>query len=122
MSKRSLVKNAGDAEQVKAAERTERRQRQQRTADLREIMATPHGRRFVRHLVLDVCGLQRSSYLNNISGRGSDPVFHEGQRFVGATVYDQVAAVCFEQWLLAEAEAYEAITKQQRHEDSSDAS
>lgn len=120
MSKRPLVKNAGNAEQVKTATRLERERAAQQRADLKALLQRPEFRRFARWLVLDVCGLQRSSYLNNISGRGSDPVFHEGQRFVGNLVYERIAEIDFRQWLLAEAEAYELSQQQQRHEDSSD--
>lgn len=118
-----MVRNAGDPEQVRTAARVERERQARQRADLKALLQRPEFRRWVRQLVLEDCGLQRSSYLNNISGRGSDPVFHEGQRFIGKRIYDQIAEVDFRSWLLAEAEAYELSQQQQPpHEDSDDVS
>lgn len=57
--------------------------------DLRHVMATKRGRRFVRHIIYDVCGLEGISYASH----ANDTAFREGQRKVGSMLQSLVQLV-----------------------------
>ena len=57
--------------------------------DLRHVMATKQGRRFVRHIIYDVCGLEGISYASH----ANDTAFREGQRKVGSMLQSLVQLV-----------------------------
>lgn len=77
MTKQSLVKNAADPDQVKkATEKTESRQDRELN-DVREVMNTVRGRRFMWKY-LAFCGIYKTSYA------GEHEIFYnEGMRNVG---------------------------------------
>jgi len=74
---KALVKNAADKEQVKAAGSKEKRRREKELSDIRELLRTPGGRRFMWRY-LDRCGVYRSSFTGN-----SQTFFLEGERNIG---------------------------------------
>ena len=110
--KKPLVRNAANEKQVKRAGDREQLRQETDIDDLKKIMSTVHGRRFVRRLIVTSAGLLRSSYLGAPTGRGSDPVFLEGRRSVGIDLHDELSNHCFDKWMLALAEDYEL----KRHE------
>jgi hypothetical protein len=74
----SLVKNAGDEKQVREAGKKERTNRLQELGDLKAILATPHGRRFVWKILQDARVLNSSFAANELV-----IAFNEGRRNVG---------------------------------------
>lgn len=78
MEKQALVGNAADPEQVKSAVRKEKFNRDTELNDIRQVLSSLQGRRFVWKY-LGVCGVDRISF-----GNGNDNTnFLEGQRNVG---------------------------------------
>lgn len=61
MAKKALVRNAGDAAQVKAAKEAERFMADERLNDWRAVLATPEGRR-VLWRVLEQCNTNKSVF------------------------------------------------------------
>lgn len=57
--------------------------------DLRHVMSTTRGRRFVRHIIYDVCRLEGVSYASH----ANDTAFREGQRKVGSMLQSLVQLV-----------------------------
>lgn len=106
---KSLVKNSADEEQVRKAGDKEKLRAEREVNDLIAVMSTAHGRRHVRRQIVEVCGLYRSSYLGSPTGRGSDPVFLEGNRNVGLQLLAEVRQYCPDLWLLAEREHNEIL-------------
>jgi len=76
MSK-SLVKNASDPKQVKKAKQKEKFNRDDELKDLKEILATNAGKRFI-YRYLSKCGVFKSSFTGN-----SETFFREGERNIG---------------------------------------
>jgi len=106
---RTLVQNSADPQQVKAAEQKEKLRGEQIVNDLRALMDTAHGRRFIHRLIVDIAGRDRSSYTNGLMGRDSDRDFLEGCRSVGLQILAEVKEACPERWLLAEKEYYDRL-------------
>jgi len=106
--------STSNPKKVREAERAEQLRIKQQAADLREIMDTPGGRRFLRRLIYEVAGRDRSSYRDAV--RGSDPVFLEGNRNVGLLLLEEMRQVSTNLYLLMEAEHFEALQKQQREQ------
>ena len=77
MSNKPLVKNAADETQVKNAEIKVKLNEDQKHNDLKWILATEQGRRFVWRL-LETTGIFKSSFTGS-----SETYFLEGQRNVG---------------------------------------
>lgn len=82
---KTLVKNAADKEQVESAERKERYGRKVQLADLRQILATDYGRRFIWRY-LEECHVFGSVFNNS----GSITYFNEGRRDVGRVLLADV--------------------------------
>ena len=110
--KKPLVRNAANEKQVKRAREREELRRDTVIDDLKKVMATPYGRRFVRRLIVTEAGLLKSSYLNTPTGKGSDPVFMEGRRSIGIDLHDQISNHCYDHWLLALAEEHETTRRE----------
>lgn len=87
--------NASDPEQVKAGKRKAKRISERAIADLKQVMDTPHGRRFIWGL-LEYTGIYRCSFTGN-----STTFFNEGQRNVGLKYLNDVMTHCAEQYLQA---------------------
>ena len=73
----SLVGNAGDEDQVKKADEKIKLRRDTEIADIKQILNTGEGRRFIWRY-LGICGIDRISYRGN-----SETDFNEGQRNIG---------------------------------------
>ena len=85
MSERALVGNTDDEGQVRSAQRKERLIRQQELADLRTVLSTGEGERFVRR-VLAYCGLLREDF-------NPEPMYlahASGIRNVGRFLVDEI--------------------------------
>ena len=83
----------------------EQERRTERLNDVRHVMSTVQGRRFVWGVIADA-GVFRSSFTNH-SGRMS---FNEGMRNMGLKVLDDVTEACPEQFALAQREYREKET------------
>jgi hypothetical protein len=81
-----MSKNAADKKQVEEAGREEKFSRKQELADLRNILATEGGRRFVWRY-LGKCGVFKSSFTGN-----SQTFFLEGSRNIGLQIMEDVMA------------------------------
>jgi len=85
--------------------------------DLRVVMASPHGRRFVARLLADLddnSGLPVDGY-----GRG-DPLasaFFQGQRQVAADLNEEVQTLCPDEWVLMQAERLRKAEEQRSSEE-----
>lgn len=76
------------------AELEERMAREREVADLRNLMSTPSGRRFMWRL-LDKAGIFKSSMTGN-----SQTFFLEGQRNIGLFLMAQVNEHCLDEYVL----------------------
>lgn len=83
----------------------DRLQVEQATNDLRAVMGTPEGRRFVWGL-LGECGLYRSSYHPSALIH-----FNEGQRSIGLALLARLNDHCPDQYLTMQGEAIDAQRK-----------
>lgn len=83
---RALVKNAADPKQVKHAERAEKKARELELADLRELLKTESGRRFVFR-VMGYCKL-----FSDIWDPSSRIHFNAGIQHVGNWLLAEVTA------------------------------
>lgn len=72
-----LVRNAADPDQVKKAKDKEKFNREDEILDLKEVLATHSGRRFIWRY-LEKCGVFTSSFTGN-----SETFFKEGSRNIG---------------------------------------
>lgn len=93
--------NAANPDQVKNRKRRERRARERKASDMRFVMSSKEGRRFVYGLLVD-CGIYKSSFtvVNGLS-----VAFNEGTRNVGLKLLASLQEVCLEEFHLAETEA-----------------
>lgn len=85
--------NAADEENVKSRKRKDEQIRDRELHDLRTVMATVEGRRFVWRL-LDRAGVFRTSFTGN-----STTFFNEGQRNMGLIVLADVHEACAEKYI-----------------------
>lgn len=76
-TKDSFVKNAADKKQVASAELKEKDREKQALDDVKFILSTTQGRRFIWRLI-SLCGVYRSSFTGN-----STTFFNEGGRNIG---------------------------------------
>lgn len=83
-------------EQLDAAGRDLKLAAEQRDADLKAVMSTPAGRRFV-HRVLDNAKLERRSYEGELTHATA---YNEGVREMGLKLNVELKRVCLELWLL----------------------
>lgn len=111
-SSRVLVRNSADTKQVGNATQKENLRVEQRVNDLLSVMEEGFGRRFVRWLIVEVAGRDRSTYLSGPTGRDSDKDFLEGSRNVGLQLLAEIQDVCPELWLQAEKEHYETLQRE----------
>jgi hypothetical protein len=109
---KSQVRNIADEDQVKEATKKEEFLEERRIGELLWVMDSAIGRRFMRRLIVDICGAERNAYLTPMVGRGSDPVFVMGHQNVGQNLLEQLKEHCPEKWLLMEAEYIEEKKKE----------
>ncbi len=84
MNDKAKTFNASDEEQVKTRKRKDERVRERELADLRLVMSSVEGRRFVWRL-LEKAGVFRTSFTGN-----SSTFFNEGMRNMGLMVLGDV--------------------------------
>lgn len=84
----------------------ERMARELEAADLRAVMGTAEGRRFMWRL-LGRCGFLSASFNHS----GSIMAFNEGRRGVALELFHEIEQVCPEQYLAMQGEAIEAARK-----------
>lgn len=94
MNEKDKAYNAAEEAQVKDRKRKDERVRDIELADMRKIMATREGRRFVWRL-LDRAGVFRTSFTGN-----STTFFNEGMRNMGLMVIGDVMAACADQYVV----------------------
>jgi hypothetical protein len=98
---KSLVKNAADESQVKEAAQKEKRGRELELDDMRVLLSTVSGRRFLWGL-LGRCGVFRETFA------GSDfctTAFNEGRRNIGLALLSDVNEADPEKYLVMMNEA-----------------
>jgi hypothetical protein len=94
MNDKAKTYNAGDEEQVKTRKRKDEQIRDREMHDMRMVMSTVEGRRFVWRL-LERAGVFRTSFTGN-----STTFFNEGQRNMGLIVLADVHEACAEQYIV----------------------
>ena len=82
--KRALVGNAADESQVKNAENRILNGRMRELEDIRFLIATPQGRRFLSR-ILGLCGLYELSYTGS-----SETFFREGSRNIALKLLSEI--------------------------------
>lgn len=102
----SLVKNAADGEQVRRAGQKERYARKERLDDMRLILATEQGRRFIWD-ILTQCNMFRSCFTGS-----SETYYLEGQRDIGLMLMADVMAAEADKYVLMAREAQTREEKQ----------
>ena len=93
MSENAKPYNAADEENVKQRKRKDEQARDGELDDLRQIMDSVHGRRFIWRL-LDKAGVFRTSFTGN-----STTFFNEGMRNLGLMVLADVHQACANQYI-----------------------
>lgn len=83
----SLVKNAADEEQVKAASKKEKFGREREVSDLCFVLGTLAGRRFV-HRILQQARTWQLSYAG--PGQAEETAFREGMRNIGNWLWSEI--------------------------------
>lgn len=94
MNDRAKTYNAADEDQVKTRKRKDEHIRDREMHDMRTVMSTVEGRRFVWRL-LERAGVFRTSFTGN-----STTFFNEGQRNMGLIVLADVHEACAEQYIV----------------------
>jgi hypothetical protein len=94
MSDKDKSFNAAEESQVKDRKRKDERLRDIELADMKKMMSTCEGRRFVWRL-LDRAGVFRTSFTGN-----STTFFNEGQRNIGLIVLADVMAAAADQYVV----------------------
>jgi hypothetical protein len=98
------IVNASNPRTVKKGEDREKRQIREREDDLREILATAAGRRFLRRLIFVECRVHETSYHSS----GQLFAAQEGRRGVGAQLQGEIMNASLEGWLTLEREQFSA--------------
>ena len=80
----ALVKNAADEKQVKKADKKEKMIDSRNLEDMKFILQTVQGRRFIWRY-LGLCGVFKSSFTGN-----SETFLNEGKRLVGLTLLNDI--------------------------------
>lgn len=101
MSEKSLVKNAADPDQVKEATNKERRQREQELNDIRHLLQTRQGRRFLWRM------LSRCNCFSTIWEPSAKIHFNAGVQDVGFFLLGEITAANEDAFLLMMKEAKE---------------
>lgn len=95
MSDKPLTQNAADEQQVEKAGKREQSVRDRELNDVRIVLSTPAGRRFVWRY-LERCGLFRTSF----TGNEGSTFFNEGERNIGIKLLADVNEADPERYLL----------------------
>jgi hypothetical protein len=94
MTDKDKTFNAADEAQVTQRKRKDERVRDIELADIKQLMDSVQGRRFVWRL-LDRTGVFRTSFTGN-----STTFFNEGMRNIGLIVLADVMAACADQYVV----------------------
>lgn len=94
---KSFVKNATDAEQVKDAKEKVKFSRDQEKEDIKAVLSTVSGRRFVWRY-MGLCGLHKISYLGQ--GCETHTLFLEGMRNVGLALEADIMDACPDKFVM----------------------
>lgn len=94
MNDKAKTFNASDEDQVKTRKRRDERVRDRELADLRLVMSSVEGRRFVWRL-LEKAGVFRTSFTGN-----STTFFNEGMRNMGLMVLGDVHEACAAEYIV----------------------
>jgi len=100
-----FVGNAADKKQVKEAGRKERSKRWRELEDLRFVMSSPEGRRFVWRMINEICHYDQLSFQHS----GSMTSFAEGERNIGRILKGDVHEAAFEEYQQMEKEYFKDI-------------
>lgn len=103
MTKKALVGNAADPQQVAQAEQKEKQRERRRIADIQTVLATRPGRRFLWALLCE-CGIFQSEFHQN----GSFQYFVGGIRNVGCKLLAEIEE--------ADPTAYQTMAIEAKHE------
>lgn len=80
------VRNAANESEVKEAKKKEKFGRDQELADIKFLLSTDQGRRFIWRY-LGICGVFKNSFTGS-----SETFFNEGKRLIGTTLLTEVVA------------------------------
>lgn len=94
MKKRALVQNSADEEQVKSAKKKEEIRRDEELEDLRVVLSSVQGRRFLTR-VLKACKPDAIS----MSVNPYETYFKQGQESVGAFLKQEIMQASFDGYL-----------------------
>ena len=92
--KDALVGNAGDKKQVEEAAGKERRGRMREIDDIKAILATPQGRRFLWRM-MGFCGITESVF----TGKNASTHYRAGKQDVGHFVLGEIVEAAPERYL-----------------------
>jgi hypothetical protein len=95
-----LVKNSADEAQVKRAGNVEKFRLDEASEDLRFVMSTPRGRRFM-HSLLGKSGLLKRAFSENAIAMSRA----EGRREIGIELMEAIDEACPEQYFVMMKEA-----------------
>lgn len=84
MDKRALVKNAADADQVKRANEKQENSRDRELADLREVLSSVSGRRFIWRM------LERCKVFGTVWDGSAKIHYNSGQQDIGHWVMAEI--------------------------------
>ena len=113
MREDSLVKNAADEDQVKYAGDRETKERKQELADIRAVMSTREGRRFLWRY-LGICGIDKTSAETS----GSWTYFNEGRKLVGLTLKHDIVQASPEGWIEMQIEVLKETLKENKGDEN----
>lgn len=99
---RALVKNAADEKQVKAAGDKEKRGREQELNDVRALMTSREGRRFMYRLINHLCHFDAISATQS----GSWTYFQDGERNIGRLIKSDIYEASIDAFHLMEKENF----------------
>ena len=109
MSKKdALVGNAADPEQVRKAASKEDRKRHDELNDLRVVLNSKEGRRFLFRLVNELCHYDTNDFNNS----GSLTYFNLGERNIGRVVKSDAIEASLEAFQLMEKENWSYLTEE----------
>lgn len=110
-----MARAKGEAAQAVYRDR-EKRRVHQRESDLKAVMSTAEGRRFVWYLLDDICQLHGGSYTGN-----SQTFFNEGRRSVGIQVMQELQRIVPERYLDMVGEQVRRVKERAQDDEAADA-
>lgn len=99
MSSKVLVRNAADPEQVNDANKKIGLRKDQAEDDLRAVLSTPSGRRFIWSII-GQCSIYDTNFISS-----SESFARQGRQILGNELITRIARADPEAWLLMQREA-----------------